>query len=114
MEMELLKVGTDAQGDTFTKGCLEQVVKRFKPGSVPITIGFDPRSLPVGSVQSLRLDGDRLMAAINLDAAGTKAVDGGMELASGGTFTIKGEHGTPQVIDEFDLTGAALTDKKVK
>ena len=57
VELELLKVGPDSQGDVFTLACLKDVVTGFKPGSVPVTVGFDPRAVPVGKVQALRLEG---------------------------------------------------------
>lgn len=112
-ELELLKAGPDSQGDVVTRKCLEDLVGKFKPGSVPVTIGFDSR-VPVGKVMALRLDGDRLMASVEFDDDGEKAAAGeGIELASGGTFE-RGDAKPPFTIKNFELTGAALTDKKVK
>lgn len=119
IELELMKAGTDSQGDTFTKKSIEAVVADFVPGSVPVTIGFDPRAVPVGKVQALRLDGDRVMATVELDDDGKAALAKGLELASGGQCTLKpgekpGFGSRTRTIEGFKLTDAALTDNKVK
>lgn len=112
-DFELLKAGPDSKGDVFTQECLETVINGFVPGSVPVTINFDPQAV-VGKVMALRLDGDRIMASVELDDDGEVAAAGeGIELASGGTFE-RGDKKAPFTIGSFKLTGAALTDKKVK
>ena len=113
-EMELLKAGTDAQGDTFTPECVAKVVEDFV-GPLPVTIGFDPRAVPVGTVEALRLDGDTVLASVALDEKGERAVAEGHELASGGTFELgKNSLMDVKTIEAFKLTGAALTKQKVK
>ena len=114
MELELLKAGIDSVGDTITLECLKGMVKDFKPGQVPVTVGFDPRAVPVGNVTALRLDGERVMATLVLNGAGKfEVAKAGVELASGGKFETGGGK-PPFTINSFELTGAALTDKKVK
>lgn len=111
-KMELLKARRDSQGDEFTQACIEGVAKSFKPG-ISVTLGFSPLALPVGIITGLRVEEDRLMALVDLDADGVKAVDDGMELASGGRFDLDKVDGH-RLIDSFQLTGAALTKEKVK
>jgi hypothetical protein len=109
-KMELLKVGKDAQGDEFTQEALQYIVDNFKPG-LPVSIGFDPREPPVGTVEALVLDKGVITAKIAVGKIGEDAISKGMELAAGGTFDIS-ERGNK--ITKLDLTGTALTDKKVK
>ncbi len=67
VEVELMRAGTDAQGNTVTQKSLEAVVAAFKPGSISVTVGFGPGGPQVGKVQALRLEKDRIMATVELD-----------------------------------------------
>lgn len=110
--MELLRVGTDSGGDEVTLEALERMVAEFVPG-IPVTVGFGKTGPTVGVVLGLRLKGDKsaMEAVVELDVDGETAVGNGMELAAGGTAEV-GEGAA--VITEMKLTGAALTNDKVK
>lgn len=129
--MELLRAGTDASGSTFTRECLERMVKHFehRKECVLVTKGFSGRLTDTqGVVDRLFMQGDSLMADITLldTPEGEKAADvlthpvagDRMELAAGGhvlrssAFSIEG-HG-PRTITEFDLKHTALVTDKVK
>lgn len=112
--MDLMKVGKDSQGDEFTQQALEKMVEDFESRGIPVTMGFDPTKPPVGTVTTLALVGDQVVAEVELDDEGEKAVAGGMELAAGGVFEPNKEKHGHNVIEKFELTGTALTDQKVK
>lgn len=84
IEVELMRVGTDAKGNTITQKSLEAVIANFKPGSIPVSLGFGPHKTRVGKVRALRIDGDRVIATVELDADGVGMVTGGMGPASVG------------------------------
>lgn len=129
--LELLRVGTDASGSTFTRACLEKMVHDFehKKECVLVTKGFSGKLADTqGVVDRLHMQGDSLMADITLldTPEGEKAADvlthpligDRIELAAGGhvmrsnAFSIEG-HG-PRTITEFDLKHTSLVTDKVK
>lgn len=109
VSMPLLAAGVvDRQGDCFTVECLQTIVEKFN-GSLPVTeIFMDDR--PSGSIVSLRIDNNQLVADVELNDRGANLASAGFELAVGGV----GCRGSAGEINKFSLSGAALTDSKVK
>ncbi len=111
-EMELIQAGVDTQGDSISLEVLEKAVARARlPMPVARNFSNRPEHL-LGRVTSLRMDGDRAVAAVDLNAGGRELVRRGWELAAGGSAKPVGEN--PKVLVDFEFTGAALTDNKVK
>lgn len=107
-EMELIRAGVDSQGDEFTTEELRGVVERFNR-PLPVLLGFDMSSPPVGRVTALRLNDNRVMAAVEIE----NSIADGLELAVGGHARCEIVRGGVRRIEQFDLTHAGLVANKV-